>query len=174
VNRGGITMIDVDVAGKLFPNITTIIIQLCATGVLFFVFKKYLWVPVQNYFAKRADFIETQINEAKDMNKQAKVLMEESDQQARESAKEYHEIVERAKTDALKVRDDIIIEARKEAASKIKQAEQEIAAEKDEARKEMKEEMIEIAMEIATKIMNKEMNSKENQQLVEEFINKVN
>lgn len=163
----------IDIAGKLFPNITTLIVQLLSTGVLLFFFKKYLWVPMQNYFAKRADFIESQINEAKDMNERARVLMEESDQQAKESAKEYRGIVEKAKVDALKVRDDIIVEARKEAASKIKQAEQEIAAEKEEARKEMKEEMIDIAMEVATKIMNKDMNSKENQKLVKEFVDKV-
>lgn len=163
----------IDIAGKLFPNITTLIVQLLSTGVLLFFFKKYLWVPMQNYFAKRADFIESQINEAKDMNERARVLMEESDQQARESAKEYRGIVEKAKVDALKVRDDIIVEARKEAASKMKQAEQEIAAEKEEARKEMKEEMIDIAMEVATKIMNKDMNSKENQKLVKEFVDKV-
>ena len=163
----------IDIAGKLFPNITTLIVQLLSTGVLLFFFKKYLWVPMQNYFAKRADFIESQINEAKDMNERARVLMEESDQQAKESAKEYRGIVEKAKVDALKVRDDIIVEARKEAASKIKQAEQEIAAEKEEARKEMKEEMIDIAMEVATKIMNKDMNSKENQKLVQEFVDKV-
>lgn len=163
----------IDIAGKLFPNITTLIVQLLSTGVLLFFFKKYLWAPMQNYFAKRADFIESQINEAKDMNERARVLMEESDQQAKESAKEYRGIVEKAKVDALKVRDDIIVEARKEAASKIKQAEQEIAAEKEEARKEMKEEMIDIAMEVATKIMNKDMNSKENQKLVKEFVDKV-
>ena len=58
-------MIDVDVAGKLFPNIATLIIQLCSTGVLLLVFKKFLWVPMQEYFAKRANFIESQINEAK-------------------------------------------------------------------------------------------------------------
>jgi ATP synthase, F0 subunit b len=163
----------IDIAGKLFPNITTLIIQLLSTGVLLFFFKKFLWIPMQAYFAKRADFIETQIQEAKDMNEKAKVLMEESDQQARESAKEYREIVERAKLDALKVRDDILVEAREEATGKIKQAEKEIEAEKAEARKEMKEEMIDIAIEVATKILNKEMNSNENQKLVEEFIDKV-
>ena len=117
---------DIDIAGKLFPNITTLIVQLCSTGVMLFVFKKYLWAPVQAYFAKRADFIETQINEAKDMNEKAKKFMQESEQQARVSAREYHEIVERAKSDALKERDDIIVEARKEAASKIEQAQKEI------------------------------------------------
>ena len=54
----------IDIAGKLFPNITTLIIQLLSTGVLLFFFKKFLWIPMQAYFAKRADFIETQIQEA--------------------------------------------------------------------------------------------------------------
>ena len=69
---------DIDIAGKLFPNITTLIVQLCSTGVMLFVFKKYLWAPVQAYFAKRADFIETQINEAKDMNEKAKKYIEDN------------------------------------------------------------------------------------------------
>ena len=46
-----------DIASKLFPNVTTIIIQLLSTGVLLLVFKKYLWVPVQNYFAKRQNLL---------------------------------------------------------------------------------------------------------------------
>lgn len=164
---------DIDIAGKLFPNITTLIIQLCSTGVMLLIFKKFLWVPMQNYFAKRADFIESQINEAKDMNEKAKAFMIESDKQARESAREYRDIVEKAKSDALKVRDDIIVEAKKEATSKIEQAQKEIEAEKVQARQDMKEEMVDIAMEVATKIMNKEMNTKENQVLIEEFVEKV-
>lgn len=164
---------NIDIAGKLFPNITTLIVQLLSTGVMLLVFKKYLWVPVQNYFAKRADFIESQIQEAKDMNEQAKAFMVESEKQARESAREYRDIVERAKSDALKVRDDILIEARKEAASKIEQAQKEIDAEKVQARDDMKEEMIDIAIEMATKIMNKDMNTEQNKELVEEFVEKV-
>ena len=81
-----------DIAGKLFPNVTTIIVQLLSTGVLFLVFKKYLWVPVQNYFAKRADYIEGTVKEAEQMNKKAKALMEESQEQARQAAIEYREI----------------------------------------------------------------------------------
>lgn len=164
---------DIDIAGKLFPNITTLIIQLLSTGVMLFVFKKFLWTPVQAYFEKRADFIETQIDEAKGMNEKAKTFMVESEKQARESAQEYRDIVERAKSDALKVRDDIIIEARKEAASKIAQAEKEIAAEKVQARDDMKEEIVDIAMYVATKIMKKEMNTKENEKLVDEFVKEV-
>lgn len=162
-----------DIAGKLFPNITTLIVQLLSTGVLLILFKKYLWIPVQKYFAKRADFIESQINEAKEMNEKAKAYMVESEKQAREGALEYREIVEKAKADALKVRDGIVSDAKKEASTKIEQAQKEIEAEKVQAKAEMKEEMIDIAMEVATRIMNKDMNTQANQELVEEFIDKV-
>ena len=106
---------NIDIAGKLFPNITTVIIQLCSTGIMLFFFKKFLWTPMQAYFEKRANFIESTINEAKEMNEKAKTFMVESEEQARESAKEYRGIVERAKADALKVRDDIVADAKKEA-----------------------------------------------------------
>ena len=164
---------NIDIAGKLFPNITTVIIQLCSTGIMLFFFKKILWTPMQAYFEKRANFIESTINEAKEMNEKAKTFMVESEEQARESAKEYRGIVERAKADALKVRDDIVADAKKEASNKLKQAEREIEAEKQQAKEEMKEEMVGIAIEVAAKVLSKEMNSKENQQMVEDFVEKV-
>ena len=164
---------NIDVASKLFPNMTTLIEQLLSTGVMFLIFKKFLWVPVQEYFAKRADFIESQMNEAKDMNAKAKEFMLDSEAKARESAKEYRDIVEKAKQDALSTKDKIIDDAKKEASMKVEQARREIEAEKAQAKEEMKEEMITIAMEVATKVMNKEMNSEENKKMVEDFVSKV-
>ena len=97
----------IDVAGKLFPNLATIVIQLISTGVLLIIFKKFFWIPVQKYFQKRADFIESQIEDARTSQEKAKQLMLESEEQARQSAKEYHDIIEKAKDDALRVRDDL-------------------------------------------------------------------
>ena len=47
-----------DIAGKLFPNLTTLIVQLLSTGVLLLIFKKFLWKNVMEYFAKREDYLE--------------------------------------------------------------------------------------------------------------------
>ena len=56
------------------------------------IFKKFLWVPVQEYFAKRADYIESTINEAKDMKEKAIVHINEAEKQARDAALQYHAI----------------------------------------------------------------------------------
>ena len=162
-----------DIQIKLFPNVTTIIVQLLSTGVLFFVFKKYLWVPVQNYFAKRADYIEGTVNEAKEMNAKAKALMEESDKQARQAAMEYRDIVAQAKEDALKTKTAIQEDANKEYKAKMDQARREIEAEKAQAKAEMKQEIVEIAIDVATNVMNKDMDTKTNKALVEVFVEEV-
>ena len=141
-----------DIASKLFPNVTTIIIQLLSTGVLLLVFKKYLWVPVQNYFAKRAEFIEGTVNEAKDMNEKARALMEESEEQARQAAVQYREIVNLAKEDALKTKATIQEQANQEYKAKLDQARREIEAEKAQAKAAMKQEIVEVAIDVATKV----------------------
>ncbi|WP_279160955.1 F0F1 ATP synthase subunit B [Thomasclavelia cocleata] len=162
-----------DIASKLFPNVTTIIIQLLSTGVLLLVFKKYLWVPVQNYFAKRAEFIEGTVNEAKDMNEKARKLMEESEEQARQAAVQYREIVNLAKEDALKTKATIQEQANQEYKAKLDQARREIEAEKVQAKAAMKQEIVEVAIDVASKVMNKEMDTKTNKALVEDFVEEV-
>ena len=93
---------DIDVASKLFPNLTTMIVQLLSTGVMFFCFKRFLWKYVQAYLGKRADFIEGNMQEAKAMNDKAKAMLLESEEKARQSALEYQQILASAKEDAQK------------------------------------------------------------------------
>ena len=147
-----------DIAGKLFPNLTTLIVQLLSTGVLLLIFKKYLWKNVMEYFAKRADYIESTINEAKE---------------AREAASKYRDILDQAKDDGQKVRQQIIDQANEEARAKIEQAQKEIETEKKQAQVDMKQEIVDVAIEVATKVMNKEMNEDINKGLVEEFVDEV-
>ena len=139
-----------DIAGKLFPNLTTLIVQLLSTGVLLLIFKKFLWKNVMEYFAKRADYIE-----------------------AREAASKYREILDQAKDDGQKVKQQIIDQANEEARAKIEQAQKEIETEKKQAQVDMKQEIVDVAIEVATKVMNKEMNEEINKGLVEEFVDDV-
>ena len=151
-----------DIAGKLFPNLTTLIVQLLSTGVLLLIFKKFLWKNVMKYFAKRADYIESTINEAKEMNEKASTNLETAEKEARQ-----------AKDDGQKVKQQIIDQANEEARAKIEQAQKEIETEKKQAQADMKQEIVDVAIEVATKVMNKEMNEEINKGLVEEFVDDV-
>ena len=133
---------------KLFPNFVTIIVQLLSTGVLFLLFKKYLWKYVLDFMDKRADAIEKNINDAKDMREKATVYLQESEEQARASAKQYREIIDLAKEDANKAKQQIMTF-------------------------EMKEEIVDIATEVATKIMQKDMDASTNDDMVKSFVDEV-
>ena len=153
-----------DIAAKLFPNPTTMIVQLCSTAIMLLLFKKYLW----NY-----DFIEGNINDAKAKNEKASEYLLESEKQAKEAAKQYKEIIDQAKEDAVKAKSKIMDEANKQAQEKIEQARHEIESEKLAAQDEMKKEIVDVAVEVATKVMDQNMNTEANKALVDDFVKQV-
>ena len=155
-----------DIAAKLFPNPTTMIVQLCSTAIMLLLFKKYLWNYVLEFFQKRADFIEGNINDAKAKNEKASEYL-------LEAAKQYKEIIDQAKEDAVKAKSKIMDEANKQAQEKIEQARHEIESEKLAAQDEMKKEIVEVAVEVATKVMDQNMNTEANKALVDDFVKQV-
>lgn len=137
--------VEINIADKLFPNLFTMITQLISTGILLYFFKKFLWGPLQTYLGKRAEYIESNIMEAKDMNEKAKLHMEESEKLAKAGALEYRDVVERAKQDAQVQSTKIIEEAKQQAAKRLEQAEKQIESERQKAEFEMRQEMVEIS-----------------------------
>ncbi len=79
---------------KVISKPTTMIVQLCSTAIMLLLFKKYLWNYVLEFFQKRADFIEGNINDAKAKNEKASEYLLESEKQAKEAAKQYKEIID--------------------------------------------------------------------------------
>lgn len=67
----------IDIAGKLFPNLLTIITQLAATGILYFLYRKYVHEHVLNFLDQQAD----------DINR-AQLYAEEVEEEALEKSKQ--------------------------------------------------------------------------------------
>lgn len=162
-----------DIASKLFPNFWTWSVQLCSTGILLFLFKKYLWTKVLAYFEKRADYIEKNINDSKQMRDQAQKYLDESEANAKKSASQYHEIVEKAKQDALKERERVLNETREEVNRKLTQANLDIEMQKKQVQDQMKDEIVELATLMATRIMDKEVDIKTHEELMKDFMSEV-
>ncbi|WP_294580132.1 F0F1 ATP synthase subunit B [uncultured Thomasclavelia sp.] len=163
----------IDIAGKLFPNITTLVVQLLATGVMLLIFKKFLWKPVQDYFAKRAEYIESTMTDAATMKDEAKKFVEESEKQARDAAVQYQTIVNKAKDDANVIKQNIIDEANQVAKAKMEQANREIEYQKEAAKAEIREEIVNVAIDVATKVMEKEIDTDTNRAMIDEFVDDV-
>ena len=163
----------IDIAGKLFPNITTLVVQLLATGVMLLIFKKFLWKPVQDYFAKRAEYIESTMTDAATMKDEAKKFVEESEKQARDAAVQYQTIVNKAKDDANVIKQNTIDEANQVDKAKMEQANREIEYQKEAAKAEIREEIVNVAIDVATKVMEKEIDTDTNRAMIDEFVDDV-
>jgi len=162
-----------DVAAKLFPNITTVIVQLLSTGVMLFLFRKLLWNYVLDFLNQRADAIEKNMTDAKEAKDQALVYLEKSEKQAQEAAKQYRDIVNQANEDAKAIKQQALSDAQAQAQDKLEQARRAIESERAQAQSQMKEEIIGVALDAATKVMNKDMDTPTNNALIEDFVNQV-
>ena len=102
-------MLDLDIAGKLFPDPLTMLVQLCATGILFWGFKKLLWKPMQDYLAKRAEVADRALREAHEANSVAFENQKKSDQLLSEAANEAKQIIESGKLEGKRLKEQLLL-----------------------------------------------------------------
>ena len=162
-----------DIQGVLFPNLLTMLVQLCATLVLFLLCKKLLWVPARNILKARQDKMNADLNDAKKLQEEATVNLEEAKKNLDEAREKSGEIVESAKKEATVLKEEIIKAAKKEANDKLDDADKKIELMKKEAKDEIHDEMVEVAMAAVSKLLEEKATSKEDEEAVKKYISEV-
>ena len=165
--------LELDIAGKLFPNIMTMAVQLLATGVLFWGFKKLLWVPMQNYLQKRADVADQALRDAHE----AKLLAEQRHKEAEallgKAALDAKELIESGKQEGVRIKELLLAEAKDEADNKLNSALREISHQKSQMREEIESEIIDVALLAASKLIEGKMDENEDRRQIQHFIKDV-
>ena len=162
--------ISFDVAGQLFPNLTTMIVQWLSTGVLLFFVVKYLWKPARDFINNRAEYSQSQIDEANKLKEDAKALNEEAKAQIKEASITAGNIIDSAKNEGLQLKDSIVESAKMEAKSKLEEARKEIAYEKRQMQNEVKQEIVDVALAACEKLMSDKVLNEDDRKAVEEFV----
>jgi len=166
-------MLDLDIAGKLFPDAITLIVQLCATGVLFLGMKKLLWKPMQDYLAKRAEVADAALREAAEANTVARENQKKSDQLLSEAANEAKQIIESGKLEGKRLKEQLLSEAKNEADNKLASALREIAHQKSQMRDEIEAEIVDVALLAASKLIEGKVDEVEDRKQIQHFIKDV-
>ena len=154
-------------------GITSVIIQLCATLILFLVVRFALWDKVTKIIEERNQ----KSQEAFDALNQAKIdavsIHEKAEEDIKQAKIEANNIIEKAKERGNLEADEIINNAEMEANRKLEKAQEEIEFEYKKANDDIKKEIVETAYLLAEKIMNEEINRDKHEKLVSEFLDKV-
>ena len=164
---------DFEIAGKLFPNLLTLIVQLCATGILFYFVKKLLWTPTREYLEKRSVYMQSQLTDAETQKQESEVLLADAKKQLNTAGKSAKEIVERGKTEGQKIKDDLVKDAQREAEMKLENARDEIEHERQQMRESLHNEIVEVAMAAAEKLIEEKIDSDEDRSAIERFVKEV-
>ncbi|MEG0077149.1 F0F1 ATP synthase subunit B [Anaerorhabdus sp.] len=163
-------MIDIDIANQLFPNPTTMVIQLLATGVLFFFVYKYLWDPARDMLEKRSHVMHLKLQEAETKLEEAQSDRQRAHDEVSNAYHKSQEIIAKAENEAKNVKEDILEQAKVEATTKLEKAREEIALEKHQMREEMVDEMVTVAMLAAEKLISEKVDSSQDQKVIEDFV----
>ena len=151
----------------------TFLAQICNLMIQMLIFKKFLLNPVKNVIAERKAKADSQIADATKLRTEAEAMKAEYEQNLQNARAEANEIVANAQKTATARGEEIVGEARAQAAALKQKAEADIAQERKKAVNEVKDEIGGMAMEIASKVVEREIKETDHQDLIDEFIKNV-
>ena len=151
----------------------TFLAQICSLMIQLVIFKKFLLKPIKQVIADRKAKADSEIADAQKLRTEAEAMKAEYEQNLQNARTEANQIVTAAQKTATARSEEIVGEARAQAAALKQKAEADIAQERKKAVNEVKDEIGGIAMEIASKVVEREISEKDHKDLIDEFIKNV-
>ena len=151
----------------------TFLAQICNLMIQLVIFKKLLLNPVKKVIAERKAKADSQIADAEKLRTEAEAMKAEYEQNLQNARTEANQIVAAAQKTAAARSEELLGEARAQAAALKQKAEADIAQERKKAVTEVKDEIGGMAMEIASKVVEREIKEADHQDLIDEFIKNV-
>ena len=151
----------------------TFLAQICNLMIQLVIFKKFLLKPIKQVIADRKAKADSEIADAQKLRTEAEAMKAEYEQNLQNARTEANQIVASAQKTATARGEEIVGEARAQAAALKQKAEADIAQERKKAVNEVKDEIGGMAMEIASKVVEREIKEADHKDLIDEFIKNV-
>ena len=151
----------------------TFLAQICNLMIQLVIFNKFLLKPIKQVIADRKAKADSEIADAQKLRTEAEAMKAEYEQNLQNARTEANQIVTAAQKTATARSEEIVGEARAQAAALKQKAEADIAQERKKAVNEVKDEIGGMAMEIASKVVEREIKEADHQDLIDEFIKNV-
>ena len=154
-------------------NPWTALFILLNTLTIYFVAKKFLFVPVKKMIDDRQKEIDDMYAEANSAKTEAAALEAEYQQKLSKATETGERIVKEAVARGQAREEEILRQANAEASAMMDKASADIALEKKKAINDAKDEISELAMAIAEKVVGREINEADQTKLVNSFIDEL-
>lgn len=154
-------------------NFWTALFVLLNTLAIFFVAKKFLFVPVMNMIKQRQEEIDNMYLEANNAKDEALALEAEYKEKLSQATLTGERMVKEAVERGQHRQEEILRQANLEAEAIMAKASADIAREKKKALNDAKDEISVIAIAIAEKVVGRELSGADHSELVDGFIDRL-
>ena len=154
-------------------NLWQILISLANLLIIFLIFKKLLFKPVQNILAARQQQVDKLYGDAEEDRNAASDMKKEYEARLATAREEADGIVKNAVQTAQRKGDTLLAEASAQASRMKQKAEEEISMERKQMLMDVRSEISDIAVSIASKVVEREVQKKDHDSFVDEFIKNV-
>ena len=151
----------------------TFIAQILNLFIQMYLFKKFLFKPIQKILAQRQQEVDNIYADADSAKQDAESAKAEYEGHLLTARTEAEAITERAVKNAQTRSDAMLASAQSEAAAMREKASRDIELERRKAMNEMKREISGLAVEIASKVAEKEIDETQQEALIERFIDEL-
>jgi F-type H+-transporting ATPase subunit b len=159
--------------GFLSIDLGTILFTLANTLILFLGLKHFLFKPVNKILEERQTAVDQTLKDAEDARERAEAAETAYNQRIEQAKEETAEMMRSATRRAQKRSDEIIAQAKADAAGIMQQNAEELELEKRRAEHELRGEVSGLAVLVAEKVVEREINPEDHARLIDEFIDSV-
>lgn len=142
-------------------------------GVVLFILVKFAWKPIISGLDARANKVRDDLAAAEKAKDDALKVLDEYKKKIEDGRSEARTIIEHARTEANRLREQMLADATAQLEDHRKKALVEIDKAKEESVLAVREEIISVSTMIAGKILEKEVSRDVNHALVDEFVKKM-
>ena len=156
-------------AGNVGNAIWTLVIFVIVVVVL----GKFAWGPVLSLLKQREDFIHKSLSDAKHDRDEAEARLKEYAARLQTAQAEAVGIIEEARRDAERLRQELRERAKSEADTMIKNAERQIDLQTTRAVQQLRQEAVDLSVTIASKILERNISKEDNEKLIADALRQI-
>jgi F-type H+-transporting ATPase subunit b len=156
-------------AGNVGNAVWTLVVFVIVVVIL----GKFAWGPVLSLLKQREDFIHQSLADAKRDRDEAEARLKDYAAKLKSSQAEAFAIVEGARQDAERLREELRQSAHSEAGAMIKNAEREIAMQTAQAVRQIRQETADLSVTIASKLLRRNLSKEDNEKLIAEALKEI-
>jgi F-type H+-transporting ATPase subunit b len=140
---------------------------------LLFLMYRTVFPSINQAYKQRRENIEGKLEQAEKEREEAEQLLEQYRRRLRDAEDETQRILEEARSNAERVRRDLLAKAETDAGRELDRARQAIRAERDQAIRQLRNEVGTLAVELATRVVGDSLDRDRQLRLVDEYIDEL-